>query len=266
MGGTGANGDPLGNGGGGGLTGGGGGVSTLGFPDGSTGGGGSSFGPAGTSFTTGPNAGNGSVTISYTVNTPPVVTGQPKDLTVNPGQDASFTAAASGKPAPTVQWQRRDSDNAAWTNIPGATTSTYTLAKVTAADDGSQFRAVFTNSAGTAVTWTATLAVNTPPVVTGQPKDLTVNPGQDASFTAAASGKPAPTVQWQRRSGDNAAWTNIPGATTSTYTLTKATRADNRSQYRAVFTNTAGTATTQTATLTITRHRPHHHQPHRQPR
>ncbi|MGY4915122.1 immunoglobulin domain-containing protein [Streptomyces sp. 900116325] len=161
VGGTGANGDPLGNGGGGGgLTGGGGGVSTLGFPDGSTGGGGgSSFGPAGTSFTTGPNAGNGSVTISYTVNTPPVVTGQPKDLTINPGEDATFTAAASGKSAPTVQWQRRSGDSAAWTNIPGATTGTYTLTKATRADNRSQYRAVFTNTAGTATTQTATLTV-----------------------------------------------------------------------------------------------------------
>ncbi|WSA81804.1 immunoglobulin domain-containing protein [Streptomyces sp. NBC_01799] len=123
------------------------------------GGGGSSFGPAGTSFTTATNTGNGSVTISYTVNTPPVITGQPKDQTVNPGQDATFTAAASGKPAPTVQWQRRSGDNAAWVDIPGATTSPYTLTKATQADDGSQFRAVFTNTAGTATTQTATLTV-----------------------------------------------------------------------------------------------------------
>ncbi|MFJ7949785.1 immunoglobulin domain-containing protein, partial [Streptomyces sp. NPDC096354] len=201
-------------------------------------------------------------TATLTVNTPPAITGQPKDRTVNPGQDATFTATASGKPAPTVQWQRRSGDNAAWADIPGATTSTYTLSKATSADNGSQFRAVFTNPAGTATTQTATLTLNTPPVVVEQPKDQTVSRGEDATFTAAASGKPAPTVQWQHRSGDNAAWANIPGATKNAYTLTKATLADNRSQYRAVFTNPAGTATTQTATLTVTRHRPHHHWPH----
>ncbi|WP_406505454.1 immunoglobulin domain-containing protein [Streptomyces sp. NBC_01602] len=201
-------------------------------------------------------------TATLTVNTPPVITGQPKDRTVNPGEDATFTATASGKPAPTVQWQRRSGDNAAWVDIPGATTGTYTLSKATSADNGSQFRAVFTNTAGKTATQSATLTVNTPPVITEQPENRRVNPGGDATFTAAASGKPAPTVQWQRRSGDNAAWTDIPGATTGTYTLSKATRADNRSQYRAVFTNTAGTATTQTATLTVTRHRPHHHRPH----
>ncbi|MFD7942185.1 immunoglobulin domain-containing protein [Streptomyces sp. NPDC059744] len=168
-GGTGANGDPIslggagGGGGGGGFTGGGGGASSnplfTAHAASAGGGGGSSFGPAGTSFTTATNTGNGSVTISYTVNTPPVITGQPKDQTVNPGQDATFTATASGDPAPTVQWQRRNSDNTAWTNIPGATTITYTLTKATAADNGGQFRAVFTNTVGTATTQTATLIV-----------------------------------------------------------------------------------------------------------
>ncbi|WP_406426857.1 immunoglobulin domain-containing protein [Streptomyces sp. NBC_01589] len=206
-------------------------------------------------------AGDG-YSLAVVASTAPAVVEQPHDLTVNPGEDATFTATASGDPASTVQWQRRSGDNAPWVDIPVATTSTHTLAKATPADNGSQFRAVFTNPAGIATTQTATLTVNTPPVITEQPEDRRVNPGGDATFTAAASGEPAPTVQWQRRSGDNAAWTDIPGATTGTYTLSKATRADNRSQYRAVFTNTAGTATTQTATLTVTRHQPHHHRPH----
>ncbi|WP_327421823.1 immunoglobulin domain-containing protein [Streptomyces sp. NBC_01230] len=270
VGGTGANGDPINvggaGGGGGGFTGGGGGsgVGAYAFAHFSSagGGGGASFGPAGTLFTTATNGGNGSVTISYTASTPPVVTGQPKDQTVKAGEDASFTATASGDPAPTVQWQRRSGDNAAWVDIPGATTSTYTLVKVTGADNGSQFRAVFTNTAGTATTQSAILTVNTPPVITGQPKDQTVKAGEDATFNATASGGPAPTVQWQRRRGDNAAWVDIPGATTSTYTLVKVTGADNGSQFRAVFTNPAGKTATQSATLTVTVHRPrppHHH-------
>ncbi|MFD4972982.1 immunoglobulin domain-containing protein, partial [Streptomyces sp. NPDC058424] len=156
-------------------------------------------------------AGDG-YSLAVVAPTAPAVVEQPKDQTVNPGEDATFTATASGDPAPTVQWERRSSDNAAWTDIPGATTSTYTLTKATEADNGSQFRAVFTNTAGTATTNPATLTVNTPPAVVEQPKDQTVNPGEDATFTATASGDPAPTVQWERRSSDNAAWTDIPGA------------------------------------------------------
>src|SRR5262249_11112654 len=35
------------------------------------------------------------------------------------------------------------------------------------------------------------------PAITTQPMSLSINPGQTASFTAAASGSPTPTVQWQ---------------------------------------------------------------------
>jgi PKD repeat protein len=37
----------------------------------------------------------------------------------------------------------------------------------------------------------------TAPVVTQHPTSLTVSPGQAATFNAAASGQPSPTVQWQ---------------------------------------------------------------------
>ena len=43
--------------------------------------------------------------ISQTVNQGPVVTTQPIDAMIHPGEIATFTAAASGFPAPSVQWQ-----------------------------------------------------------------------------------------------------------------------------------------------------------------
>jgi hypothetical protein len=75
--------------------------------------------------------------------------------------------------------------------------------------------------------------------------------GGTLSFTAAASGSPAPTVQWQTDSGSGgASWTNIAGATSATFTTTAA--GCNGWQYRAVFTNASGCATTSCATATIT--------------
>src|SRR4029077_12522308 len=35
------------------------------------------------------------------------------------------------------------------------------------------------------------------PAVTTSPSSLTITPGQTASFTAAATGTPSPTIQWQ---------------------------------------------------------------------
>jgi hypothetical protein len=118
--------------------------------------------------------------------------------------------------------------------------------------NGNRYRAVFTNAAGTATTTAATLTVNSPtlPTITTQPADQTVAAGQTATFTAAATGSPTPTVQWQVSTDGGVTFNNVSGATATTLSFTTAlTQSGNR--YRAVFTNSAGTATTTAATLTV---------------
>jgi hypothetical protein len=185
-----------------------------------------------------------------TVNSAPVITTQPTNQTVNAGQTATFTAAASGYPTPTVQWQVSMDNGSTWSNITSATSTTYSFPTL-AADNGKQYHAVFTNMYGSATTNAATLTVNTPPVITTQPINQTVNAGQTASFTAAASGNPIPTVQWQVSTNNGSTWTNISGATSTTYTTLPTLAADNGKQYRAVFTNVAGSVNTTAAVLTV---------------
>jgi len=226
--------------------------------------GGVTFNPGSGVLSGTPNAGTGGVytitftatnvagianqTFTLTVNEAPAITTAAVNQTVCAGATATFVAAASGFPAPTVQWQISTNGGVTFTNIPGATSTTYSF--VTApADNGNQYRAVFTNSSGTAQT-TATLTVNTPPAVTANPANLTVCAGASASFTATASGSPAPTVQWQRSNDGGTTFTNITGANATTYTFSTAA-ADNGSQYRAVFTNACGVATSTAATLTV---------------
>jgi len=180
----------------------------------------------------------------------PVVTSQPAGTTVPAGATYSFTAAASGSPAPTVQWLRSDDNGVTWTPVPGATSTTYT-ATAAAGDQGAQFEAVFTNTAGTATTSPATLTVTSAPAVTTQPVSTTVPVGATYAFTAAASGSPAPTVQWQRSDDNGLTWVPLAGATATTYSATAAA-ADQGAQFEAVFTNTTGTATTGPATLSVT--------------
>lgn len=103
-----------------------------------------------------------------------------------------------------------------------------------------------TGSAGTPVS----LTVNAAPSVTTNPSDQSVNSGNTASFTAAASGNPAPTVQWQQSTNGGATFSNIAGATSTTLSFTTASGQDGN-QYRAVFTNSVGSATTTAATLTV---------------
>jgi len=186
---------------------------------------------------------------TLTVNTAPVVTTQPVNQSINAGQSATFTAAASGFPAPTVQWQVSTNNGSTWSNINGATSTTYSFS-AQAADNGKQYRAVFTNTAGTATTNSATLTVYSAPVITTHPASQTVNAGQTATFTSAASGNPAPTVQWQLSTDNGSTWSNITGATSTTYSFT-AQISDNGKQYRAVFTNLVGAATSTAAILTI---------------
>ena len=93
----------------------------------------------------------------------------------------------------------------------------------------------------------------TPTSVTTQPSNQSVTYGSDATFTAAASGDPAATVQWQV-STDGVNFTNLSAQTSTTLTLTKPAVSQSGNKYRAVFTNTCGgtqTATSAAAALTV---------------
>jgi hypothetical protein len=65
-----------------------------------------------------------------------------------------------------VQWQLSTNGGSTWSDIAGATSTTLAITKVPASDNGDQFRAVFTNSAGSATTNPATLMVSAPPPTT----------------------------------------------------------------------------------------------------
>ena len=91
----------------------------------------------------------------------------------------------------------------------------------------------------------------TPPGVWTGPTSVSVSAGSNVTFTAASSGgNPAPTVQWQISTNGQASWSNISGATSLGYSLTAQT-SENGYWYRAVFTNSAGSATTLPASLSV---------------
>jgi hypothetical protein len=88
------------------------------------------------------------------------------------------------------------------------------------------------------------------PSITTNPTSQTVHVGNRATFTAAASGVTAPTVQWQRSTNGGAIFTNIPGATSRTLTFT-AVAGETDDEYRAVFSNELGQVSTTAATLRV---------------
>jgi alpha-tubulin suppressor-like RCC1 family protein len=190
----------------------------------------------------------------------PSITLQPSDQTSTPGDTVSFTATASGDPDPTVVWQVSENGGTSWADINGNGTSTSdTLSGHVYGtfENGWEVRAVFTNDAGSATTDPATLMVNAPsaPSITLQPTDQASHPGDTVSFTAGASGDPDPTVVWQVSENDGTSWSDISGNGTSTSDELSGPvygTFENGWEVRAVFTNDAGSATTDPATLMVT--------------
>ncbi len=105
--------------------------------------------------------------------------------TVEAGAPASFTSTATATPTPTVQWELSTNGAATWNPIPGATSTTYSIAKTVASENGYEFRAVFKNGAGPVASKPATLTVTEKPFVTQQPADAFAGEGKEASFDLA---------------------------------------------------------------------------------
>ncbi|TLY46249.1 MAG: hypothetical protein E6K59_01495, partial [Nitrospirae bacterium] len=88
------------------------------------------------------------VIVNVVACTAPSITTNPSNQTVEYGQNATFSAAASGNPTPTVQWQVSTNGGTIWSDISGATSTTLTVTAPTVAQSGNKYRAVFTNSCG----------------------------------------------------------------------------------------------------------------------
>lgn len=194
--------------------------------------------------------------LTQVVPAPPIVTTDPVSQTIPDGSTATFSAAASGASPITVQWQSSTNGGATWTDVAGATATSYTTPVALLADSGTRFRAVFTDAVGaTATTVAATLTVVPAPVtVVTDPVSQTVGEGAAATFTAAASGTGPITVQWQSSIDGGTTWSDIAGATDTSYTTPDTASGDDGTQFRAVFTGpgTGNTATSEAATLTVT--------------
>lgn len=186
-----------------------------------------------------------------TLTVPPTFTTQPGNQAVLVGQTATFTAVANG--TPTYQWQSSP-PSGTFGNITGATSATYTTPATAITQNGTQYQVIATNIAGSSTSSVVTLTVaaaSVAPTFTTQPANASVTEGSTATFIIAASGIPTPTIQWQSATATGA-FSNIAGATASSYTTPATTVAQTGTRYQAVATNSAGTVTSNVATLTVT--------------
>ena len=184
----------------------------------------------------------GTVNQSSTGATAPAITTQPANQSVIVGQTATFSVSATGTAPLVYQWQKNSA------NIGGATSSSYTTPVTVSGDNGSAFRVMVTNSAGSVMSSAATLTVNAgtaAPAITTQPASITVNVGQTATFSVVATGTPPLTYQWQKSN------VNISGATSATYTTPATAADDNGTIFDVIVSNSVKSVTSNPATLTV---------------
>jgi len=176
--------------------------------------------------------------------TPPSISTQPSNQTVDDGQHASFSVTVAGT-SPAFQWRKNGAD------IAGATSSSYTLVAATLADNGTKFSVVAANSAGSVVSSDATLTVHpvAPSIVT-QPANVTVSEGLPATFSVVAKGSAPLAYQWMRGGA------NISGATSSSYSLAQVAAADDGALFSVSVTNAEGSVTSHSAMLSVVQQAP----------
>jgi len=192
----------------------------------------------------------------------PAITTTPRQVDATVGATATFLARAVGVPTPHEQWYRESKGAHRFVIVRGATGARLLVPRVTMRGDGSRFRALFTNVAGRVTSTPATLVVTPasiatgtsvglepPPAISLNPQDAYVVSGATASFQSTATGTPAPSVAWWYSTDGGV--TYAPTGLTEAVLSVVATTSMNGWRYEAIFTNSAGTVTSASATLSV---------------
>lgn len=191
----------------------------------------------------------------------PSIGKQPQNVSVKAGEQATFTVAATGTDLK-YQWQIDRNDGKGFADIAGADRASYTTSAVDKNCNGYKYQCVISNSAGSVTTGTATLTVTedvTPPVqptvkkpgIGKQPQNVSVKAGEQATFTVKATGTDL-TYQWQINRNNGKGFVDITGADKASYTTGVVDMLCNGYKYQCVISDSAGSVTTNAATLTVT--------------
>ena len=210
------------------------------------------------------NSAAASLTVNV-VTVAPVFAIDPVNRSATDGDTVTFTATATGIPTPTLKWQRSALGTGTWTDLAndgtygGVTTGALTVV-TTLGMNTDTFRCVATNSKGATNSALATLTVvarTSAPVFVTDPIIQFATEGDTATFTASATGNPAPTLKWQRSALGTGAWADLAndgtygGVTTGTLTVVT-TLAMSTDKFRCVAANSVSATNSAEATLTVT--------------
>jgi len=195
-----------------------------------------------------------SIPVESSSPSPPTITTQPVNQTVNPPATATFSVTAAGTAPLSYQWLSEAPGASSFTAISGATSSSYTTPATTASGSGTKYEVTVSNSAGSVTSNAATLTSIPASVLTIvlQPASQTVTAPATATFVVGVTAGPTPTYQWYSEEPGATSLSPISGATSSVYTTPATTVAQNGTKYEVVVQNTQGSMTSAVATLTVT--------------
>jgi len=171
---------------------------------------------------------------------PIVISQQPQALNLTAGDPLNLSVSISGDGPVSYQWQKEGSI------LPGQTNSTINIASSSKTDEGN-YRVIITNPVSEISSNFVSVIVNIPvePVsITNQPQDLTVTSGTAVSLTVDVTGGGFISYQW-RKDG-----INIHNAYENQLLLS-ATGLDDSGLYDVTVSNSRGSITSQTATVSI---------------
>ncbi|MEY3385952.1 MAG: hypothetical protein RIR53_763 [Bacteroidota bacterium] len=155
------------------------------------------------------------LTTPFTIDAAPTITRQPASTSVCQGAKLTLSVSSSSVAA-RYQW-RKDG-----VNITGATSATYAVDTSSASTAG-RYDCVISGECPPSVTsQPATVTIQPRPAITSQPSAQTVDEGRSFTLSVTATG-PALSYQWKRDG------ISVVGASSATYTVASATKADEGS-------------------------------------
>ena len=176
----------------------------------------------------------------------PEITGEPKDVTIYPGETAVFTVDATGSDL-SYKWQARSLSG--WTTL-DETSDTLVVENVSTSTK-KQYRVKVSNDGGGKTSRTTRINLKQAISITSQPSDQLVAEGQNARFSVTASGYGTLSYQWLKAGSPISENSKFQGTRTASLGIANIISSD-ASLYSVVVTNGDGIkATSNTAELAI---------------
>jgi hypothetical protein len=192
---------------------------------------------------------NGTNLINALASAQPYFLTQPTNQTVAGGNSVTFSTDVIGSPPVSYKWLFNGRSLSGSGNISGTAGDTLSIASANFGSAGN-YSLVAANGYGSVTSSVATLTVLISPGFSTQPTNLTILSGNNATFSAAASGSTPLVYQWQQNGTNLANGAGVSGANSATLTLANVT-ASCAANYSVVVSNFLGSTTSSVAALTV---------------